>query len=279
MPVPMLQCTSELLLLKVESFERAMPFARLGRVHERALGRWAFARRFAEDAAPQKADPDFLAQLREIRNGTQMFQDETGVIGAARKALLERGKYRDDRVSWQMVLSQLTEAGKDGWEEYAQLGLHASGNMISVEADVTQSSFWEKLTKVAMEWLVGRDWVEYIASACPRKEMLLTDRYLFFFLILPGLGFLALFSQLEEASQALAFLKSMELARLYTTIGAWHVEVFKAVFENQITDSESRPDPWSAIRGFGVFSLPDVNPGQRRQIRYSEIHSIEVAGS
>ncbi|CAE7892548.1 unnamed protein product, partial [Symbiodinium sp. KB8] len=191
--------------------------ARLGRVHERALGRWAFARRFAEDAAPQKADPDFLAQLREIRNGTQMFQDETGVIGAARKALLERGKYRDDRVSWQMVLSQLTEAGKDGWEEYAQLGLHASGNMISVEADVTQSSFWEKLTKASRP-IYTAEW--------------------------PA----------DEASQALAFLKSMELARLYTTIGAWHVEVFKAVFENQITDSESR---------------------QRRQIRYSEIHSIE----
>lgn len=89
---------------------------------------------------------------------------------------------------------------------------------ILVEADVTQSSFWEKLTKASRP-IYTAEW--------------------------PA----------DEASQALAFLKSMELARLYTTIGAWHVEVFKAVFENQITDSESR---------------------QRRQIRYSEIHSIEV---
>lgn len=143
-------------------------------------------------------------QLAFPREGVGAFEEllaTKGPVQAAEWASTNRQIYKDDKVAWRPLLDRLSGPDKDGRDigylrKMTMPDLLRFVKILASDAQVTQSSFWEKVTEATRSTYshTGLDGLE----------------------------------------------DNLELARLYTKIGAWHRDVFEAVFENNELPGEGR---------------------------------------
>eukprot|EP00913_Durusdinium_trenchii_P025256 g23710.t1 len=184
----------------------------------RAHGSKMMSRRFASETT-----------LRDFA-GIEAFDNllaEQGAVAAAQWALDQRRSYKENKVAWDPLLKRM--AGPD--QEERPFGYLKKMKMKEPP---------DLLTHLLQELL---QFVKILAGEAQVTQSSFWDNV--------TQGTSEIYTRNVEDLEG-----SLELARLYATISAWHKEVFQAVFENVV---DSGP--------------PNFHP--MREMRYGEIHCME----
>ncbi|CAJ1437765.1 unnamed protein product [Effrenium voratum] len=159
-----------------------------------------------------------FAEAASLTHFETLLQSESGAQKAAKWALENRKLYKDNKVAWQPLLSRLSGADASG-KEFGHL---------------------QKIADV-------QELIEFVTTLAEEAHVTQSS---FWEKVTQGTRLVYTTETSLEAN--------LELARLYSSIGAWHQEVFQAVFET-------------------VEVIEDERGARReKRLRYSDIYSMEV---